>query len=1032
MSGFELRSLAIYTQNAYAVAPATPFVPENIRLGVYTFLPWVRTGLAAGVSAGAGGGARATVDVGVTVADNGGGTARVVQKSLTLRGPGDVLGFDTAQIVRRYPAPGTTGAEATYRALVEFDRPDFPWLFSPFAPQADRLAPWIALVVLEQRHAHVQASQRGRPPMVTTRMDQLDPLTDAWACAHAQVVGGPGDPGASVADRLTDAYGPANLSRLMCLRALQPNTAYVACVVPAFDAGVQAAFGRPGTLAPAWTRAAGDERIEITLPVYDRWTFATGADGNFKTLAAKLEGVPAPWSVGRRILDASNPGAGMWALRSGESGRIQVIRCALTAPSGAARPANAFDDETAWTRAKTDELRTALNLPATLATLSAGGDDLPLIGPRIYARYPRGQNTVDGTPPGDWFDELNLLPTRRVVAGVGARIVQKDRELLLQSAWAQVGALEAANREVRRMQVARYVGGSLHRRHFTALSAGSLVQATRGLHGKVRLDGDAVTVRARAADSALAPAALSGTFRRLTRVRGPLMRYLDAAGRQAIARLIASGPNFRDHRRRYVEPDGVVTLSPAAVAAVPADVAARVLGVDASIAQATLAARATAMASRASVADRLMAGPAPWNGASASQRSPGDIAAERVLAVVSRAMPRRIEDDPARAASLVALLAGIANSGTRSAERAAAMATRITERLPMRGEREPAAGGERYARPYARLETAATRELGRMLGGALAFDPARHAEAIVTFARGMDVAVLPATPSRPALALSRDKLLERIRSGRTVTELAKARVGRFPAWLAPDWFDDGRVEPLMAAPVFTRPMFEAVDAYDRDWLVPGLGRIAKDDFVTLLETNPVFIEACLAGLSDEMGRHLLFHDFPTDQRATYFRRFWTADEDELAQDLHRFSRTPLGTHLESSAGGATPTLVFVVRGELVRRYPDLMAMALRAGSTDGKGRPVFVDPASDPTAVARLRFQAILPPDILLCGFALTEADLAPGRWWFVLAEHPTAPRFGAPASASHTHAGALASDMFRNPVRAAFDAAALVDTMRV
>ena len=1026
MSG-SLKSFANYRSDALAFVPSKPFVPEDIRLGAYTFMPWARTGLVAGVGAPAAGAARATVDVSVTVQDDAATPSRVVTKSLTLRGPGDVLGFDPAQVVRRYPAPGTTNAETTFRALVEFDRPDFPWMFSPFAPQADRLAPWLALIVVEQREALFQPERRGRPPTVTVRVDRLHSLADAWAWVHAQVIGGPSDPGASVDDRLGDAYGPANLSRLLCPTPLGANKGYVACVVPAFDAGVQAAFGRPGTLAPAWSFPPANANDEVTLPVYDRWSFATAEHGDFKSLAAKLEGIPAPWSVGRRILDASNPGGDLLSLRATESGRIQVIRCALTAPSGAARPADAFDDETTWTRTRTEELRTSLNLPSTLATLAAGGDDLPLIGPRIYARYPRGQNTVDGKPPGDWFDEVNLLPTRRVVAGVGARIVRKDRELLLQSAWAQVGALEAANRELRRIQVARYVGGSLHERHFSALSAGGLAQATRGLHGKVRLDGDAVTVRARASDSALAPAALSGTFRRMTRVRGPMMRYLDGAGRQALARLIATGPNFRDHRRPYVEPDGVVTLSEAAVAAIPVDLAARVLGVDESVAHATLASRAVAMAATPGVADRLMAGPATWG---APARDLGEIAAQRALALVTAAMPRRVEDDPARAAGLVSLLAGIANGGTRSAERAAAMASRVVERLPMRDERPPVEGGERYARPYARFETTSTRRLGAMLGGAAAVDPSHYAKAMASFARDMDVAVLPPTPARPPFVLARDRLLERIRSGRTVTDLAKARLGKFPAWLASDWFDDERVEPLMAAPVFTRPMFEAVDAYDRDWLVPGLGRIPSDNFVTLLETNPVFLEACLVGLSDEMGRHLLFHDFPTDQRATYFRRFWTADEDELAQDLHRFSRTPLGTHLTASAGGATPTLVFVVRGELVRRYPDMIAMALRAGGNDAEGRPVFVDPASDPTAVARLRFQAVLPPDILLCGFALTEADLAPGRWWFVIAEHPTAPRFASP-SGSFAHAGLYAADMFRNPVRAAFDAAALVAAAR-
>ena len=206
MSG-SLKSFANYRSDALAFVPTKPFVPEDIRLGAYTFMPWARTGLVAGVGAPAAGAARATVDVSVTVQDDAATPSRVVTKSLTLRGPGDVLGFDPAQVVRRYPAPGTTNAETTFRALVEFDRPDFPWMFSPFAPQADRLAPWLALVVLEQRHAFMQPARQGRPPGVTTRKGELDPLDLSWACAHAQVIGGPGDPGTNGVDGAT-AYAP--------------------------------------------------------------------------------------------------------------------------------------------------------------------------------------------------------------------------------------------------------------------------------------------------------------------------------------------------------------------------------------------------------------------------------------------------------------------------------------------------------------------------------------------------------------------------------------------------------------------------------------------------------------------------------------------------------------------------------------------------------------------------------------------------------------------------------------------------------
>ncbi len=40
---------------------------------------------------------------------------------------------------------------------------------------------------------------------------------------------------------------------------------------------------------------------------------------------------------------------------------------------------------------------------------------------------------------------------------------------------------------------------------------------------------------------------------------------------------------------------------------------------------------------------------------------------------------------------------------------------------------------------------------------------------------------------------------------------------------------------------------------------------------TLLRTNNRFIEAYLVGLNHEMGRELLWREYPTDQRGTYFR-----------------------------------------------------------------------------------------------------------------------------------------------------------------
>ena len=69
-----------------------------------------------------------------------------------------------------------------------------------------------------------------------------------------------------------------------------------------------------------------------------------------------------------------------------------------------------------------------------------------------------------------------------------------------------------------------------------------------------------------------------------------------------------------------------------------------------------------------------------------------------------------------------------------------------------------------------------------------------------------------------------------------------------------------------------------------------------------------------------MGRELLWRDYPTDQRGTYFFRFWDPDGDELGQRIHAFTPTPLGTHLKSSVGGAEGRVVLTIRGEIGRAH----------------------------------------------------------------------------------------------------------------
>ena len=57
-----------------------------------------------------------------------------------------------AWIVRLEPKPRTSDFEPNYFPFIEFDRPEFPWLFSPAKADAQgRLRPWLVLVVVRKQ-----------------------------------------------------------------------------------------------------------------------------------------------------------------------------------------------------------------------------------------------------------------------------------------------------------------------------------------------------------------------------------------------------------------------------------------------------------------------------------------------------------------------------------------------------------------------------------------------------------------------------------------------------------------------------------------------------------------------------------------------------------------------------------------------------------------------------------------------------------------------------------------------------------------
>ena len=245
-------------------------------------------------------------------------------------------------------------------------------------------------------------------------------------------------------------------------------------------------------------------------------------------------------------------------------------------------------------------------------------------------------------------------------------------------------------------------------------------------------------------------------------------------------------------------------------------------------------------------------------------------------------------------------------------------------------------------------------------------------------------ALAAAAPATLQLAETRAAVLKSTLPDQTITARVQASVkiadSARPA--------DDPLAPVVDGPAFPQPMYEALRDLSQDFLFPGLEQVLPDT-ATLLETNPRFIESFLVGLNAEMGRELLWRGFPTDQRGTYFRQFWdslAADSQGDIASINEWGNTKLG---ENARGGEN--LVLLLRGELLRRYPNSVIYAVKAVRNGEQ-----LELSTDENAEVHPLFRGTLKPDVTFLGFPMHPPDATgdPGMF-FVIQEHPTEPRFG-------------------------------------
>jgi hypothetical protein len=940
--------------------------------GQYHFFSWLRRGMSLMIptvdSDANPAPIRPVLDVNLTVTAYKGGSVATQQNakmSVNLHGPGDVSGLDTRHVLQTEPLDLTANFEPNYFCGIEFSDPDLPWLFTPAAPDTanNRLRPWLCLIVLKNNE-YKQASSNTSPIDVTD-LDALPDLSESWAWSHTQITGD--IPASGVSSLLTDTPHVV-ISRILCPRKLDPDTAYSAFLVPAFEAGRLALLGQDTsgvqTATPAWPPADG--KTPLTLPFFTQFQFHTSDQGDFESLVRRLNRVVLPPEVGIRPMDVSQPGAG-----------LPPASATPLALGGALRSLDTQDTSWADPQKTTfqNEVKKRINQTAALIDdPNAPAAKDPVVVPPMYGRWHSGVTAVDQNTPG-WVNDLNLDPRTRSMAGFGTRVVSSQRVQLMASAWRQVQGIKEANQQLRQGQMARTAMVHLFAKNFKSASDEVMLGITHSVHK--RLAASPRTVAATIAASRLPSRSLSPAFRRITAPRGILRQRQGGSApdpASIVARLnigdISPVPD-------YQAPDGMVSLDDVsqqlASALIPSWVPSWLHWIWPYILKVLLVVLILLVAAAVLVAIFIGAG------------------AAAAIAVAAAAV---------LAAYLTLRSSFTGQTIAQQLKFANLTATRIANTPPQPTFQISAIG----ATP------------APIMGGA-GSGPTDSADAVAFRAAASTMLTRahrfsPAAPPRPPLTTSTVRATVQARLDPTVTVVGRMKaLVNLGAGLT--WSPADPIAPIMAYPVFDQPMYEPLRDMSQDFLLPGLAAVPPDT-LGLLQTNEVFIEAYMVGMNVAMERELLWEEYPCDQRGSPFRQFWdvrsyvpTATDPtdpgklkEMLRDVPAIHTWPANNSLGNNSNRPDVkqgNLVLLIRGELLRRYPKAVIYVCEA-AWNGEGHKRKLT-----TNERYPLFRGTLEPDVTFFGFALDENTARGGErakgeaagWFFVFQPPPSGSRFG-------------------------------------
>lgn len=963
----------------------------EIEIARYQFHSWARKGIASAITEpddlGDGSSAlQERAQVTLPVALNGAG----LTKDFALIGPGDIIGLNSNMIVRTQPLHLITDFEPNYLAFAEFYDEEFLWRYTPASPRGEKLRPWLFVLVLKEEEFE-RTKRRVPVPSITVKTaDAFPPADETWLWAH--VHNDSNIPDAALSDfeawlaRLNSniTTDPDQLyCRLLSPRKLEAGTAYFAFVVPAFEtgrlAGLEQSTENVNAQMPSWSASGGGKE----MPVYFEWHFKTGMNDDFESLVKKLEPRALDPRVGIRDMDCSDSG---FVRADGTVGmpptspEILGLEGALKSP---ATISTIFPDPPAANEFQV-ELQKIVNLPmepVTITGVDESGDPIisvPLYGNKHAKKRPDHVLKLDITQ-SSWLHQLNKDPRTRVAAGFGTTVIQKNQENYMRKAWSQVQTVLDANKRIKATVLYMKVALLYSKKIFTRVQSNVLLALSRPVLGRIM--GSPTTLYQQVKESQLPSAVLSGAFRKLTAPARRVSR-MSAGNKRLQYQSVVNGLN-----------DGRLTAAP------PKEVPGGAFTVQ-------------------HIADKITPSALPqWMAQLIGNRNVIFI----VLLVVFVVL--------AVITSLYGLFGALA---------AAAAAGYVYARRMASDRSSDAATAEQITDPQKQLESIA--EIPQRPDFTLKLSDETNVPPPTVTSRTTDsveagnyrraLTQLTKTlalkaPEKVVIPFSLENAYAKVRQGIDPHRTFPFRLGslvKFPGDIKLD--EPEKIFPAMAYPDFDDPMYKKLTDISDELFVPNL-KLIPNNTISLLETNPPFIESYMVGLNHEMGRELLWREFPTDERGSYFRQFWdvsgiispsSSDGNVTASDSEQFKDIkPLHTWETGSALGnhnnrnvqAGEQVVLVIRGDLLKKYPNTIIFAQKAVSGDGDETKIELD-LPDAEFAKKVKFplfRAEVKPDIKFFGFDLT-AEQALGTtatgtpadnlgWYFVIMQAPGMPAFG-------------------------------------